>query len=448
MSKLVPKPQSSPAHRQVTTPTVAVRRSGATFRPHFQCTCHADDDRVGQTVCPLHADSYSPLDPRNGITSYHLPIDPQLRDAPSKTSKKRGRPGRPRSELQEKLVIEVQEELISELQKERNRSKVKAKARRQQRDAMRIREADARLEDIKNVGRPALALQEEPISEFHEEPISELQKERNKSKAKAKARRQQREAMRIREADAQLEGMKAVKPVLGPHAQCYCYDELSDSEDEANREALRIIRHKHIDGSTICHLPSCLTIRSDYVTPGQLLIKPTEPASYIDLEEEQGMTQVRKKRKYTRRQPKAAKVLHEIPEPNAKPEAVKPMSDPYAICLCDEYETDGESLTRTRRVMHEDGTESHHLASCAEFVTLPETSRKTQEKTVKSAAYIDLEAEGNEEGTEPTSPPAIQYDSRTIASDFLRAIGKHPHLPPLNGHMEGFSAKRQVRASN
>ena len=67
-------------------------------------------------------------------------------------------------------------------------------------------------------------------------------------------------------------------------------------------------------------------------------------------------------------------------------------------------------------------------------------SRKKKKRAArqppKSKAYIDLEDEDEEKDQGSGSAPAIRYDPKTIASDFLRVIGKHPHLPPLNAHMK------------
>lgn len=58
-----------------------------------------------------------------------------------------------------------------------------------------------------------------------------------------------------------------------------------------------------------------------------------------------------------------------------------------------------------------------------------------------------MKQEEEERGYGIASPPATRYDPRTIASDFLRVLGEHPGLPPLNARMEGFSTKRKGRAS-
>ena len=66
----------------------------------------------------------------------------------------------------------------------------------------------------------------------------------------------------------------------------------------------------------------------------------------------------------------------------------------------------------------------------------------------KSKAYIDLEDEDEEEDHGAVSVPATRYDPETIASDFLRVVGKHPHLPPLNAHMEDLPTNTKSRSSN
>ena len=181
------------------------------------------------------------------------------------------------------------------------------------------------------------------------------------------ARRQRKETKRSRDAEARAEAMKGAKPPFNSIAPCYCYDALSDSEDEAVREQARTMRHTHTSGITSLHLPNCLTGEFDCLPPHKSYISPPKSAIYNDLEEKEETKKARKKRNYSRRQPKEA----------------------------------------------------------------------------KSAAYIDLEGEEEEEkgGDGPASLPAKRYNPRTIASDFLRVIGAHPYLPPLNAHIENFLQK-------
>lgn len=55
-----------------------------------------------------------------------------------------------------------------------------------------------------------------------------------------------------------------------------------------------------------------------------------------------------------------------------------------------------------------------------------------------SVAYIDHEAEKKEGEKKGDEDEVLAHsDWKTIASDVLRAIGKHPTLPPLNAHVEG-----------
>ena len=174
--------------------------------------------------------------------------------------------------------------------------------------------------------------------------------EEEKSKAyirKENARRQRKEARKIRDAKAKAEAIQAVKLASHGHAQCHCYDALSDSGEDAVREEAETVCHTHTDGTASFHLPSCLTRRS--VTTHK--------------------TYPRKKTNSSRRDPP------------------------------------------------------------------------------KLVAYIF--SEGEEEGEEagPASPSTKIYDPTTIASDFLRAIGKHPYLPPLNAHMQGYPTKMKGRAA-
>ena len=181
------------------------------------------------------------------------------------------------------------------------------------------------------------------------------------------ARCQRKEAKRIRDAEARAEAMRSIKLPHDPYAQCSCGEADSDSEEDFYRQAARTIRHTHSDGTVSVHLPDCLTGRNDHITPHPA---PPKSTSYIDFEEQELSTEIRKKKKHSRRQPP------------------------------------------------------------------------------KSAAYIDLEEEEEEEGEHGrASPPVKRYDRRTIASDFLRVIGQHPYLPPLNAHVEGFPTKKKGRAS-
>ncbi|CAF9913944.1 MAG: hypothetical protein ALECFALPRED_009189 [Alectoria fallacina] len=257
---------------------------------------------------------------------------------------------------------------------------------------------------------------------------------------------QRKEAKTIRHAASRAEAMRAAYRDLDPLAKFYCCDTLSGSEDEAASEETGTMRQVQIDKSITFHNPICLKGRFDHVTPRKPPPSPPKPTPYIDLEEEEKTAEVRKKRKYTRRQPKAAKRLREIPEPNTRVEAGRTIFNAYAECSCDLDDTIDYSLTSLWQVAHEDGTKSHHLATCAKLVTLAQAPRKTRKTPAKSAAYFDLEGEEEERVDGLASPPAKHYNPRTIASDFLRAIGEHPYLPPLNAHMEGIFTKVKIRA--
>ena len=186
-------------------------------------------------------------------------------------------------------------------------------------------------------------------------------------KRKGTIRRRQKEEKRLRDVEARIETLKAAKRAIDPYSQCRCGDALSDSEEDALREASRMFYHGYTDGDSV-HSPRCRKGRPDYITPREPNLSPPKSTSYIDLEEKE-TTGSRRKKKNTPRQPP------------------------------------------------------------------------------KSKEYIDLEDEDEEEDQVSGSTPATQYDPKTIASDFLRAIGEHPHLPPLNAHMEELFTNKKSRSS-
>ena len=167
----------------------------------------------------------------------------------------------------------------------------------------------------------------------------------------------------------------------------------------------------------------------------------------------------------------------------AKAEAIKdakPAFSPYAHCHCDDAIRDSEAdavrdLARIICFTHTNGEVSFHVPRCptrrsdytlprkldasppkpVPYIDLEEREdiqgvRKKSEITrrqPKSEAYIDLEEEEERKEARPASPAAKRYDPRTIASDFLRVIGRHPTLPSLNAHMEKLPSTTRSRAS-
>ncbi len=100
----------------------------------------------------------------------------------------------------------------------------------------------------------------------------------------------------------------------------------------------------------------------------------------------------------------------------------------YLCIIC------GSRFTRAASV-------NYHFPRCVEKYGNPRGNRWNDHHSCggrstcspeESGTYVDEEEEEQEE-----DQVSIRYDLRTIASDFLRAIGEHPTLPPLNAHMEG-----------
>ena len=129
--------------------------------------------------------------------------------------------------------------------------------------------------------------------------------------------------------------------------------------------------------------------------------------------------------------------------------AVKLASNRHDQCHCYDVLGDSEENAVHEEAgtvchTHTDGTASFHLPNCLTRRSVTTRKIYPRKKTnssrrdpPKSVAHIF--SEGEEEGEEArlASPSAKLYDPTTIASDILRAIGKHPYLPPLNAHMEG-----------
>ena len=175
-----------------------------------------------------------------------------------------------------------------------------------------------------------------------------------------------------------------------------------------------------------------------------------------------------KRRETIRRRQKEDKKLRDIEARLTTLKAAQRAVDPDIQCRCGDSLSDSveEALRGQSRIFHHGCTSgcSVHNPPCRKgprdyttprrpklsppkstsYIDLEEKettgSRRKKKRTArqapKSKEYIDLEDEDEEEDHGPVSVPATRYDPKTIASDFLRAIGKHPHLPPLNAHMK------------
>ena len=261
-----------------------------------------------------------------------------------------------------------------------------------------------------------------------------------------------------------------------PYAQCMC-----DLADHSFSSRERIEGLYHENGETSSHLPDCPQLRTSLTKTNRKRKSLGGPTSYLVLEQEaeKSMPKIRKETARHKR-----KEVDRIRDAKARTEtmkAVKPALSPYAQCHCDLYSDSEEEAVReearTMRHAHTDGSITSHLPNCLTgrfdyttprkpHISLPEftpyidleeeeetmeirkRSKHSRRQPPKSAAYVDLEEEEEEAGGYGTaSPPATRYDPRTIASDFLRVLGEHPALPPLNARMEGFSTERKGRAS-
>ena len=144
-------------------------------------------------------------------------------------------------------------------------------------------------------------------SHGREAPYLDDEEEKEKAKArkqKKDARRQKKEAKRFRDAEAKVEARKAGNLVSSGNFQCYCYDALSDSEEDAIREEARTVCNTHTDGTTSFHLPNCLTKQS--ATTRKIYTSTPKPKLSIGREEKE-TAEARKKTKSTgRKSPKSA----------------------------------------------------------------------------------------------------------------------------------------------
>ncbi|KAM0801063.1 hypothetical protein BDR22DRAFT_848931 [Usnea florida] len=236
----------------------------------------------------------------------------------------------------------------------------------------------------------------------------------------------------------------------------------------------------------------CLCDLDESVTQGhaptcpQLHISPYHQAAYPEVEGDaagprgrRGKSESNKRKGTSRRQQKKEKRLRDIEARSEMLKAAKQATEPSAQCRCsDGFSDSEEEALRGQSRMFYDGDAGGcpvHSPRCRKrrldhitprgpkssppkstsYIDLEEKettgSRRKKKRTArlppKSKEYIDLEDE-DEGGEGSASVPAISYDPKTIASDFLRAIGKHPYLPPLNAHMEELPTSTKSRSSN
>ncbi|CAF9921386.1 hypothetical protein IMSHALPRED_005172 [Imshaugia aleurites] len=259
-----------------------------------------------------------------------------------------------------------------------------------------------------------------------------------------------------------------------PYAQCMCDLETSYGGTPLPPEWSARLYNSNVE--TTGHLPHCPQLRT---VPSKMSRKHNNsdrPASYLDIEEEAGKLKADTRKKDARRQRKEAKRIRDAEARAEAMRSVKLPHDPYDEAHSDSEEDFYRQAARTIRRTHSDGTVAVHLPNCltsrSDYITprrphlappkspsyvdfedkeiRTEIWKKTKHprrQPPKSAAYVDLEEDEEEGGGHGrASPPVIRYDCRTIASDFLRVIGKHPYLPPLNAHVEGFPTKKKGRA--
>ena len=261
-----------------------------------------------------------------------------------------------------------------------------------------------------------------------------------------------------------------------PYAQCLC-----DLVDHSIPIWERVEGLYHETGETSGHLPDCPQLGALLNKANRKRKSPGRPTSYLVLEQEAEKSMAEVHKKTARRKRKEAKRIGDAKARTESMKAVKQALSPYAQCRCDFLSDSGEEAVRgearTMRHAHTDGSITFHLPNCLtgrfdyttprkshtslpkstpyidleaeeETMEIRKRSKHRRRQPPKSAAYVDLETEEEEEGEYGlASPPATRYDPRTIASDFLRVIGEHPDLPPLNARMDGFPTKKKGRAS-
>ena len=260
-----------------------------------------------------------------------------------------------------------------------------------------------------------------------------------------------------------------------PYAQCTC-----DLADHSFFPPEWFEDLYHDNGQTSSHIQDCHQLGTFLPQTTRKGKSPGGLASYPLPEKEREKSKVDMRKGTARRQRKEAQRIRDAEARTEAGKAVKPTLNPYAQCHCDLFSDSDEDVVRMRHT-HTDGSISFHLPNCltgrfdyttlhkphisppksASYIDLEEKEKNKKVRNnlkhprdqPKSAAYIDSEEEEEEEKEEEkgedgrASPPAKRYESRTIGSDFLRVIGEHPYLPPLNAHVEGFPPKMKGRAS-
>ena len=256
-------------------------------------------------------------------------------------------------------------------------------------------------------------------------------------------------------------------------------DDLVDLKDYHKGAPLppeRFVPPNHEASGHLLECPQLLTVQSKTSKKAR---SPNKQASYLNVKEEKENAKAHKRKENARRQRKEARRIRDAEAKEEARIAVKLAAHRPAQCQCYDALSDSEEdvvreEAKTVRHTHTDGTTSFHLPNCLTeqsatirkiytYTPKPPPSigrekkgtekaqmktKSTSRKPPKSAAYIfsDGEEEGEEAG--PASPAAKRYNSRTIASDILRAIGQHPYLPPLNAHIEGYPTKGKGRATH
>ena len=247
------------------------------------------------------------------------------------------------------------------------------------------------------------------------------------------------------------------KGIYFPFAQCLC--DLDDSDA----------------GKTLDHAPTCPQL---HLSPYHFPAYPEFEGDAASPRERRGKDESNKRKGTIRRRQKEEKRLRDIEARLETLKAAKRATDPYAQCHYGDALSDSEedAFREQSRIFHHGciGGCSVHGPGCRKdrldctmprglklsppkstpYINLEEKettgSRRKKKRTArqppKSKQYIDLEDEDEEGDQGSGSAPAIRYDPKTIVSDFLRVIGKHPHLPLLNAHMEELPTSTKSRS--
>ena len=129
------------------------------------------------------------------------------------------------------------------------------------------------------------------------------------------------------------------------------------------------------------------------------------------------------------------------PEPQPKkrkraaPETLVPISDPYNKCDCNRYDH-FENMVSQGNIVHifdEEGNSVKHLHDCSVHgvVARTQTNKSGRPVLVEKANDSDVNYE------EPViSAPGHQYDSNTIASDVMKALGIDPDIVLLRAQIK------------